>query len=293
MKLFFKAFALCLLIPFIVLAKNDLSICSIFKNEGPFLKEWIEFHKIQGVKHFYLYNNNSDDNYKKVLKPYIKSKEVTLVDWLFTFEKGKTNDWLNIQTGAYQDCLNRFGGDNEWIAFIDADEFLYCIDGTSIPIFLTKYKEFGGLCVNWLLFGTSHVETVPKKKLMIEVLTMCSKRENPRNRRIKSIIQPEKTEQCVSAHAFKYKEGFVAVGSDLSVITGGNSKKALHDLICINHYWTRTEKCFRERKVKSRKERRNEENEKNLQVWADSYNQSSDTNILQFVPQLRKNMGFK
>lgn len=293
MKLFLKIFTFCLLIPFLVVAKNDLSICAIFKNEGPFLKEWIEFHKIQGVKHFYLYNNNSNDNYKKVLKPYIKANEVTLVDWLFTYEKGKTNDWLSIQTGAYQDCLTKFGQDNEWIAFIDADEFLYCIDGSSLPVFLKNYQEFGGLCVNWLLFGTSHVETVPKNKLMIEVLTMCSKHDNGRNKRIKSIVQPEKTEKCVSAHAFKYKEGFFAVGSDKSVIAGGNSKKALHDLICINHYWTRTEKCFRERKIKSRNERRNQDTENNLQKWADSYNLSFDTNILQFVPKLRKNMGLK
>lgn len=292
MKLFFKLVAFCLLIPFIAIAKNDLSICAIFKDEAPYLKEWIEFHKLQGVQHFYLYNNNSTDNYKKVLKPYLKANQVTLVDWLYTFEQGKTQDWLKIQTGAYQNCLDTFGAGSQWIAFIDSDEFLYCINGDPLPKFLKQYKEFGGLCVNWLLFGTSNIETIPKKRLMIETLILCSKKSNSRNRRIKSIVQPEKTSSCQSAHSFKYKAGFFAVGSDKNKVEGGNSNEVQHDLICINHYWTRTEKCFREKKIKSRHERRNQENEDNLQVWADSYNLSSDTNILQFVPALRKKMGF-
>ena len=37
--------------------KYKISICGIFKNESCFLKEWIEYHEILGVEHFYLYNN--------------------------------------------------------------------------------------------------------------------------------------------------------------------------------------------------------------------------------------------
>lgn len=31
-----------------------LSVCAIFKNEGPILKEWIEYHLLVGVDHFFL-----------------------------------------------------------------------------------------------------------------------------------------------------------------------------------------------------------------------------------------------
>ena len=47
--------------------KYRISICGIFKNEAPFLKEWIEFHEMIGIEHFYLYNNNSDDNFEEIL----------------------------------------------------------------------------------------------------------------------------------------------------------------------------------------------------------------------------------
>mgnify|MGYP002617198365 CR=1 FL=1 len=73
-----------------------VSIGAIFKNEALYLKEWIEFHRIVGVEHFYLYNNNSDDNYREVLEPYIKRNIVTLVDW----PKNQA------QIEAYKDCIS-------------------------------------------------------------------------------------------------------------------------------------------------------------------------------------------
>ena len=39
--------------------KYNVAVCAIFKNEAPYLKEWIEFNHLVGVEHFYLYNNNS------------------------------------------------------------------------------------------------------------------------------------------------------------------------------------------------------------------------------------------
>ena len=41
----------------------NVSACAIFQNEAPYLKEWIEYHRLIGVEHFYLYNNGSTDNY--------------------------------------------------------------------------------------------------------------------------------------------------------------------------------------------------------------------------------------
>ena len=40
-------------------AKYQVSACLIFKDCGRYLAEWIEFHHMAGIEHFYLYNNNS------------------------------------------------------------------------------------------------------------------------------------------------------------------------------------------------------------------------------------------
>ena len=75
--------------------KYQVSICAIFKNEAKYLKEWIEFHRIIGVEHFYLYNNNSDDNYLDVLKTYVEQGIVDLIEW--PFAQG--------QISAYRHCV--------------------------------------------------------------------------------------------------------------------------------------------------------------------------------------------
>lgn len=51
--------------------KYKIVLCAIFKNEGRFLKEWIEYHRLIGVDHFFMYNNNSTDNYIEILSKYI------------------------------------------------------------------------------------------------------------------------------------------------------------------------------------------------------------------------------
>ena len=36
----------------------EVSICAMYKNEAKYILEWIEYHLMIGVDHFYLYNNN-------------------------------------------------------------------------------------------------------------------------------------------------------------------------------------------------------------------------------------------
>src|SRR5262245_48829439 len=78
----------------------DLSFCMIFQNDAPYLKEWIEFHRLVGGQHFYLYNNLSTDNYQEVLAPYIREGIVELIDW--PFPSSNFFEWDQIQVKAYQ-----------------------------------------------------------------------------------------------------------------------------------------------------------------------------------------------
>src|SRR5271165_3682750 len=88
--------------------KYQLSMCAIFQDEAPYLKEWIEFHKLMGVEHFYLYNHRSKDDYKKVLEPYILSGLVELTD------KPKVANQVKIfnrlQCACYTECLEKAKG---------------------------------------------------------------------------------------------------------------------------------------------------------------------------------------
>ena len=81
-----------------------LAVCAIAKNEGPYFKEWIEWHRSNGVDKFYIYDNESTDCTKEVLAPYI---EEGLVE--YNYFPGH-----HVQLAAYDACFDkhRQGQDN-------------------------------------------------------------------------------------------------------------------------------------------------------------------------------------
>ena len=97
------------------LFQHNLSIVAILKNEGHYLKEWLDYHLLAGVDHFYLYDNDSSDNQLEVAKPYIATG---LVDYFSI--SGKAMQYL-----AYTDAIRKFRFFTRYMAFIDGDEFIF------------------------------------------------------------------------------------------------------------------------------------------------------------------------
>lgn len=144
--------------------KYNVSICAIFKNEAPYLKEWIEFNHIVGIEHFYLYNNNSEDDYLTVLKPYIKSGLVELIDWPYNQQ----------QMECYMNCIANYSSETKWMGFIDIDEFIVPKSTNSVYEFLKHFeKTAGAVNIYWKLFGTSGRMDRDLSGLVCEDFTVC------------------------------------------------------------------------------------------------------------------------
>lgn len=180
-----------------------LSICAIFKNEGPYLAEWLAFHRLMGVDHFYLYNNNSTDGFQAVLAPWIAKRVVTLIAWPEDFAKGA-------QRHAYNDCLIRARGKARWLAFIDIDEYLFSPSFDSVPEALSQFESYPGIVVHWRIFG-SRCESVAKEGFVTERFVHRAKRTFARNRQVKSIVNPTQALHALSGHHFAYISQHVAV----------------------------------------------------------------------------------
>jgi hypothetical protein len=58
----------------------DVGALAIFKNEAPYLREWIEYHLLIGVQHFWLVSNDCENEAESnsTLAPYISAGIVTL-----------------------------------------------------------------------------------------------------------------------------------------------------------------------------------------------------------------------
>lgn len=143
--------------------KYKVSLCLIFKDEALFLKEWIDYHKMIGVDHFYLYNNNSTDSYREVIQPYIEDGIVTLIDW----------PYLQAQIAAYKNCYENYRSESNWISFLDADEFICPKYKDNIVDWLTDYSKFPSIVVHWRVFGTGGMLQHDFSRLVIEQYHVC------------------------------------------------------------------------------------------------------------------------
>lgn len=139
--------------------KYYVSICAIFKDESLSLKEWIEFHLLIGVDHFYLYNNNTTDNSLEILTPYIKKGIVTLIDWNYA---------PPCQAEAYNHYKEHFSNESNWIAFIDLDEYICPRMNMDLKVWLKQYEAYPSLVIYWKMFGSAGEIEHDKNRLITE-----------------------------------------------------------------------------------------------------------------------------
>ncbi|CDX62711.1 conserved hypothetical protein [Mesorhizobium plurifarium] len=200
----------------------NLTACAIFREEAPFLAEWIRFHQSVGFEHFYLYNNFSTDDFKTVLEPFIQQGLVTLVDWPRSVG----------QLSAYKDCIRRHWREALWIGLFDIDEFLFAPDGRDVRSVLDAYRDLPGVCVWQAFYGSSgHVER-PDGPL-VEAYTM---RAGPDITTAKTIVNPRMVYKP-GVHLSKFLSG-EAMDTHRRIIVPGMPPKL--DILRINHYWSRS-----------------------------------------------------
>ena len=261
--------------------KWELSAAMIFQDEAPYLREWIEYHKMLGVQHFYLYNNKSTDNYLEVLKPYIRSKEVELTEWNFSFEEHETYLWTQIQCNAYRNAHIRCKKNTKWLIILDSDEFFVPVEHESLISLLKNYeddKTLAAIYGKWVSFGTSHVTKIPDDTLMIELLLMNLGYPDPMH--VKGISRPHRVLDYSDPHRVIPRKGYTTVELET-------------DLLQVNHYWTRDEHYFFNFKIPRRE--KIETSRETCMQWAEDNNGPANKfslPILRFIPELRSRMGF-
>lgn len=213
--------------------KYQIAAFAMFQNEGEWLKEWIEYHRLIGVEHFYLFDNGSTDHFQKVLKPYIKKDIVELYQYPRVGENQQ--EYLLIQQSLVMQAIQLAKHKAKWLAIIDADEYIVPLQTNSLLTVLEQFENYGGVYVNWLLFGTSHVQKIPPGFLMLEVLNQCATTPTSVG---KSIVRPDRVKNCTSPHYMNYKPAYFHVNTNQQPFKGNDCPVA-DDQLLIYHYYTR------------------------------------------------------
>ncbi len=241
-----------------------LAACVHIKNEQDIIAEWMAFHRAAGFEHLIIIDNGSSDATPEIVKRFKDDKSVT---YLFQ-PNGGPEDFATI-------AIKCFGSDFRWMAFIDADEFLYPANGGDIRSALEKYEDTAGVGVYWHLFGSSGHEDRPQG-LVIENFLRRAETNFGLNKHVKSIVDPRKVFAPRGSHVFELAGPFV---DERRRMLHSNAPfgffeemQPSHEVLRINHYHVRSRSQY---KLKAARgyfglddEKLKESEEKFARMWA-------------------------
>lgn len=201
-----------------------IGFCSILTNELDII-EWIDYHLQLDIQRIYLYQYSNYTVGKDRLKPYITKQQIQLI----TIEGNK----MQI-TEVFQNCLERFRINHQFLAFLTTDEYIITKNTCSISSILTGYEKYGGLVINWKLFGSSNLMHRPEFGGLLSNYYQCKTYDHYR-----SIVNTDHVLKIAgNPHSFLYKNEKYAVDSNYIRVNHVRNfpRFSLYDLIYINNY---------------------------------------------------------
>jgi len=207
------------------------SICLMVKDEENYINEWLEYHKRLGFQHFYIYDNNSTIPVKSYLN---NDDSITIIEW--------TDKNIDRHKRAFMNCFKKFKNESKWIACIDIDEFIVLkTKQKNINDFLINYEDYGGLGINWLMFGSSNLKNSPETGVLKNYVYRAPYEFNP-HEIIKTIVNTkyvkEEYYEDYGIHNFLYNNNY-AVNENFEEIKGIRIEPS-YNKIQLNHYFLKS-----------------------------------------------------
>lgn len=266
--------------------KYYLSLCAIVRNETPYLEEFVKFHLLVGVEHFFIFDNNSDIPVKDTLKEWVATGKVEVIDF-----PGNGR-----QMQAYDYCLQHFGNQTQYLAVADADEFIIPKSHDTVPEVLEQWEKdctdrnirAGAYALNWRIFGSNGHLTKPEGSL-IKNYTKAVPRGHWECSHIKSIVMPAHTIRSnFNPHCFQYKLGYSAISEDFKMVPNAWIPHCAEKMQ-LNHYFC---KSLEEFKIKISRPRAdsNVHPQRPLSDWEkfDRLSTEEDLCALRFLEKLKE-----
>lgn len=273
---------------------EGIAIAAMFKNEGPYLAEWLEFHLMIGVRHIYLYDNGSTDDWQPAVAPYVRDGQVTLIPWRNFYGSPQ-------QALAYSHAMGNFGMHYRWMAFIDLDEFMFPVEGESLAATMQKLEHLPAISMPWFMYGFGGHDKKPDGlviKNFTERAAFPAIASQYTLLKFKSIVNPRAV-SSVGIHTFKtFDEGEVLI-SDRGRFYPHHQMRVLDyataDHIRLNHYFTRSKEEFQTKLKRGRAGKFGRVDMNALDQRVDQYQRhiETDTEIWRFIPELERRLALR
>lgn len=296
-----------------------LSIVACFLNENDYLKEWLDFHLLMGVNHFYLYNTGVGERYlppehEFYIDKFVKEEGYKMVAEVIVPEENKKEDvkykliledptpilrpyiekgivtclqWDKSfdQAGIYNHAYRTYGKTSFWMAFLDLDEFLYPNNPKEdLKSILHTYRQYPSIAVHSLFFGSSgnlEKEDIP----VLERFTFRADDKCPikgYNDLTKIIAQPRYIRKFKNAHTCYLVNDMKGVNTNRERVRNKACMRPIyHNVLRVNHYHVKSREEFMMRHAIGRHQDTPEMNISRFNSKEDVCNQVEDYTILE------------
>ena len=208
-----------------------VALTCIIKDEQ-YLEEFIIYHHLIGIQHFYIYDNESKIPIKtRLIHPFFL-KHCTIINF-----PGKAQ-----QVNAYNHCRNQVKNFVDWLIVIDGDEYIHLKKHKNIIDFVKDYKEFRAIGINWVFFGSNHHIEKPNG-LVLDNYTKCEKIQN---KHVKTMCRPRYVNK-IYIHGVELNKTNLYIDSKKNIIEIPFNENHTIDIIQINHYWGKSEEDLKEK----------------------------------------------
>ncbi len=123
-------------------------IVTTMRNEGPFILEWIAYHRAIGVTDFLIFSNDCEDGTDEILD---RLHALKIVCHKPNPRKGKkTVQWQALSRASNHRLVEQA----DWILVSDVDEFLCIHEGSGqIADLIAARPDADGFAIPWRMFG--------------------------------------------------------------------------------------------------------------------------------------------
>ncbi len=225
--------------------REGIAVVAIMKDEAQHLVDWMKFHILAGVTHFFLYDDGSTDGSRELAES-VSGASTVVIPWKLTVKTVKPRVGLSRQVLAYCHAIENFGGAFRWMAFIDIDEYIVPKKELTIVAALEGVKGKVNISLPWVMFGPNgHINTPDLPAPF--AYTRCKRPEAGILLNFKCIVDPCEITQA-RLHHFRTismgKESSNDLGRTVYYKQRDRADFISSENIQLNHYFTRSVRDF-------------------------------------------------
>ncbi len=162
---------------------SERVLFSAQKNEGPFLLEWVAYHRVIGFSRIVVVSNDCDDGSDVLLD---RLAEAGVVEHIRQEVPQGIAPQANAERVAREAGVFR-GGD--WIMWLDADEFLLpSPPHQTVEDLIAAIGDAAALMMAWRFFGDNHHKHWPGRHVSAD-FTLAARRRRGQNAQVKTLFR--------------------------------------------------------------------------------------------------------